>query len=42
MLSIPAGTASGTLYLIAVVDADYVVPETNEDNNSKYWIVTIP
>jgi len=41
-ITIPTGTPPGTRYLVVVVDADRTVPETNEDNNSKYWTITIP
>jgi subtilase family serine protease len=41
-ITIPADTPSGTRYLIVVVDADRAVPEMNEDNNSRYWPITIP
>ncbi|RJQ51146.1 MAG: hypothetical protein C4526_10830, partial [Nitrospiraceae bacterium] len=34
-VTIPADTASGAYYIIAVSDADGVVAETNETNNSK-------
>jgi subtilase family serine protease len=33
-LTIPAGTAPGTYYLIAQVDADSAVAETQEGNNT--------
>ena len=33
-LTIPAGTAVGTWYVIAKADADSVLPETNEANNT--------
>ncbi|OGP73264.1 MAG: hypothetical protein A2W09_08295, partial [Deltaproteobacteria bacterium RBG_16_50_11] len=33
---IPAGTPSGSYYIIARADADNMVVETNEDNNTKY------
>ena len=32
-LTIPAGTPAGSYYLLAIADADGVVPETNEANN---------
>ncbi|MBI4462341.1 MAG: hypothetical protein HY653_05495, partial [Acidobacteria bacterium] len=38
-LTIPAGTAAGTYYLIAKADGDNVVAETQETNNT--YVATI-
>ena len=35
-VTVPANACSGTFYIIAKADADYVIPETNENNNTKY------
>jgi subtilase family serine protease/subtilisin family serine protease len=41
-LTIPAGTATGSYYILAKADADNVVPETNEsNNNTQYTYVRI-
>ncbi|MBI4685328.1 MAG: S8 family serine peptidase, partial [Nitrospirae bacterium] len=37
-VTIPAGTATGTYYIIAVADANNVVSEVTETNNTKYSI----
>jgi subtilisin family serine protease len=34
-VTLPAGTCTGAYYIIAMADADNVVPETNETNNTK-------
>jgi subtilase family serine protease len=39
-LSIPAGTATGTYYIIAKADGTGVVPETQELNNTKFGSAT--
>jgi subtilase family serine protease len=39
-LSIPAGTPTGTYYIIAKADATGIVPETQEVNNTKYGATT--
>src|SRR5947199_124852 len=39
--AIPVGTATGTYYLIAKVDADNAVSETNESNNTSVWAIQI-
>ncbi len=40
-VTIPAGTAGGTYYLLARADADDVVPETQELNNGNYAFIQI-
>lgn len=35
-LTIPAGTCTGTFYIIAKADADNIIAETKETNNTKY------
>jgi hypothetical protein len=35
-VTIPAGTATGTYFIIAKADADNAVVETAETNNTKY------
>jgi large repetitive protein len=40
-VTIPAGTAAGIYYLIAVADADGVVPETIESNNQAVTAVQV-
>ncbi len=40
-VTIPAGTCSGTYYIIAKADADGVVSETNETNNTKYKSIKV-
>ncbi|MBI4490136.1 MAG: IPT/TIG domain-containing protein [Deltaproteobacteria bacterium] len=39
--TIPAGTATGTYYIIAKADADNGLPESNEGNNTKYKAIKI-
>ncbi|MBI5194214.1 MAG: DUF1566 domain-containing protein [Nitrospirae bacterium] len=41
-VTIAAGTLSGTYYIIGRADADAVVAETNESNNNKYRLITVP
>jgi subtilase family serine protease len=41
MVTIPASTATGTYYLIAMADADKAVIETQETNNTKYVSVQV-
>jgi subtilase family serine protease len=38
---IPSGTAAGSYWLIAVADADGVVTETNETNNTRAVLITV-
>jgi subtilase family serine protease len=40
-VTIPANTSSGTYYIIVVSDADGVIAETNEANNSNYKAIVI-
>jgi subtilase family serine protease len=40
-VTIPAGTASGTWYIIAKADADDAVTETNENNNTRSDTIVI-
>jgi subtilase family serine protease len=40
-VTVPSGTCSGTYYIIARADADNVVPESNESNNTKSTSVKI-
>ncbi len=40
-VTIPAGTAPGTWYLIAKADANSSIPETSESNNTKSRAITI-
>ncbi|MDD5434392.1 MAG: DUF1566 domain-containing protein [Nitrospira sp.] len=41
-VTIPTGTLSGTYYIIGRADADAVVAETNETNNNKSRLITVP
>lgn len=41
-VAIPTSTVSGTYYIIGRADADVVVAETNESNNNKYRLITVP
>jgi subtilase family serine protease len=40
-LTIPPGTAAGTYYIVAVADADNLVTEADETNNSKSAVIKI-
>jgi subtilase family serine protease len=40
-LTIPAGTAAGSYYLIAKADGDTLVPETNETNNTRVSLISV-
>lgn len=40
-VTIPAGAIAGTYYIIAKADANNVIVETNEGNNTKYKTITI-
>jgi len=40
-LTIPATTTAGTYYIIGKADAEGVVPETSETNNTLYKTITI-
>ncbi len=41
LVGIPIGTAAGIYYLIAKADANNVISETNENNNTRYRIIRI-
>jgi subtilase family serine protease len=41
VVNVPAGVASGFYYLIAKADADLVVEESDETNNTRYSTVTL-
>ncbi len=40
-MTIPAGLAPGTYYLIAKADAGGVVPESQEANNTNYTTIQV-
>jgi hypothetical protein len=40
-VTIPSGTVAGLYYIIAVADADDVVPETGETNNTRSLVIRI-
>jgi subtilase family serine protease len=41
-LALPATTTPGVRYLIGVVDPGNKLTELNEDNNGRYWVITVP
>jgi len=40
-ITIPPGTAPGTYYLLTIVDADHVVTESSETNNSRVSVISV-
>jgi parallel beta-helix repeat protein len=40
-VNIPSGTTPGMYFIIGKADADNVITESNEDNNTKYRMITI-
>ena len=41
-LTLPATTSPGTRYLIGIIDPGNHLTELNEDNNGRYWVITVP